>query len=371
MSTLQFPDSPTLDQEYTFGEKTWKWNGTKWLLTGIAQIIEFDPVFGNSPGDPTVLDFVDSTNAYGAAVFALAVDNDFVYVGGQTSRDIKKWHKGNLVFVGNSANAGGDIRGIVVESDFIYVGAVPKIIKYHTANLVESINTTSNLSGVTSISNITTDNDFIYSISTNGSLGFSVIEKFHKSNLVFVDNTNAYGTTAQSIAIDNDFIYAGGAGTATENRDVKKYHKGNLAFVGNTNNYGGTIAAVAVDNDFIYAGGTSNTIGKWHKGNLVFVDNTNSAGNAIRFMVIDNDFIYAAINVLNHAKKWYKNNLAFVENTSTYGARPDVIAIDDENIYVAGLNPPSDVKKYQNGKPGAVNGTIVFDGNNYIREDLI
>lgn len=32
MSTLQFPPSPTVGQEYTFEGKTWRWTGTGWIL---------------------------------------------------------------------------------------------------------------------------------------------------------------------------------------------------------------------------------------------------------------------------------------------------------------------------------------------------
>lgn len=27
-----FPSTPTLNQTYTFGDRTWKWNGTGWAL---------------------------------------------------------------------------------------------------------------------------------------------------------------------------------------------------------------------------------------------------------------------------------------------------------------------------------------------------
>lgn len=32
MATINFPSSPTLNQEYTFQDKTWFWNGTGWQL---------------------------------------------------------------------------------------------------------------------------------------------------------------------------------------------------------------------------------------------------------------------------------------------------------------------------------------------------
>lgn len=34
MTALNFPDSPTLNQLFTSGTQTWKWDGTVWLLQG-------------------------------------------------------------------------------------------------------------------------------------------------------------------------------------------------------------------------------------------------------------------------------------------------------------------------------------------------
>lgn len=28
---VNFPDSPTLNQEFTVGDRTWKWDGAKWV----------------------------------------------------------------------------------------------------------------------------------------------------------------------------------------------------------------------------------------------------------------------------------------------------------------------------------------------------
>lgn len=36
MSAIDFPSSPTLNQTFTSGLQTWKWNGTVWLLQGTA-----------------------------------------------------------------------------------------------------------------------------------------------------------------------------------------------------------------------------------------------------------------------------------------------------------------------------------------------
>jgi hypothetical protein len=36
-SSLSFPPNPSLNQVYTFGEKSWRWNGYAWELTTIQR----------------------------------------------------------------------------------------------------------------------------------------------------------------------------------------------------------------------------------------------------------------------------------------------------------------------------------------------
>ena len=36
MTTLNFPSNPKVDDEYTFGTRTWKWNDSAWDLIGVG-----------------------------------------------------------------------------------------------------------------------------------------------------------------------------------------------------------------------------------------------------------------------------------------------------------------------------------------------
>jgi len=38
MAAIDFPDSPTLNQSVTVGEKTWTWNGSYWVSSGVAAV---------------------------------------------------------------------------------------------------------------------------------------------------------------------------------------------------------------------------------------------------------------------------------------------------------------------------------------------
>ena len=44
---INFPDSPTLNQTYTYANKTWQWNGYAWDLVGLsfdAEVVPLDDI---------------------------------------------------------------------------------------------------------------------------------------------------------------------------------------------------------------------------------------------------------------------------------------------------------------------------------------
>lgn len=206
-----------------------------------------------------------SSNSYGDRITSLQTDDSFVYIAGHQVRTVQKYHKGNLVFVGNTNSFGRDIESIAIDNDFIYAGG--------------SVDQT--------------------------------VKKWHKGNLVYVGVTGAYGNEISSIAVDNEFLYVGGAGNFSTHGDVKKYHKGNLVYVGNTPRYQTSnpeIAQIFVDNGFIYVGGTDSssihTVKKYDKSTLAFVANTNTYGGRIRTLFVDNEFMYVAGDSSLTIKKW-------------------------------------------------------------------
>ena len=50
---IDFPDSPSVDQQYTVGDRTWTWNGDYWALTLTSSTFTAsdDPPSGASAGD--------------------------------------------------------------------------------------------------------------------------------------------------------------------------------------------------------------------------------------------------------------------------------------------------------------------------------
>jgi hypothetical protein len=76
---IDFPNSPTIVDTFTVGNRTWEWNGTKWGLQTTA--IENFTVSDTAPNSPTVGDlWFNSSNA---ATY-IYYDSTWVEVGGAT-----------------------------------------------------------------------------------------------------------------------------------------------------------------------------------------------------------------------------------------------------------------------------------------------
>jgi hypothetical protein len=40
MAAINFPDSPTVNDEFVVGGRTWKWTGTVWEFVGVASVLQ-------------------------------------------------------------------------------------------------------------------------------------------------------------------------------------------------------------------------------------------------------------------------------------------------------------------------------------------
>jgi hypothetical protein len=300
----------------------------------------------------SIIPFVGNTASYGGAIFSVATNNGFIYVGGQTNQRVQKFHESNLAFVGNTVDYGGIIFSVTTNNGFIYVGGTSNqtVKKFYESNLA-FVSNSNDYGG--DIYSIKVNNGFVYASGGFGTSG-NVVKKYHESNLVFVGNTASYGGFINSITINNGFIYVGGANSSDSvaNARIRKYGESNLAFVGNTANYGGTIWTITTNNGFIYAGGDTNrTIQKFGESNLTRVGNTASYGATIQSIATSNGFIYVGgftqSGVNRGVSKFYESNLSFVGNTVNYGG--DIFSVGTNNgfIYVSGGTNQT-VQKFSN-----------------------
>jgi hypothetical protein len=58
MSTIDFPNDPQVDDEYSFGTRTWKWTGEAW------QLIASGLTGPTGPAGPTPPDVARTTDVF-------------------------------------------------------------------------------------------------------------------------------------------------------------------------------------------------------------------------------------------------------------------------------------------------------------------
>ncbi len=66
---------------------------------------------------------------YGGDIRAIAVDNSYVYIGGWTTRTVRKLNKSNLSQVAESASYGGTIFAMATDDEFVYIGGGTQTVR--------------------------------------------------------------------------------------------------------------------------------------------------------------------------------------------------------------------------------------------------
>jgi len=176
------------------------------IIANDAGVIFAHPIIDDTQYKPQIAIstlYQISEVGYGGTIYAIAADDNYVYVGGETTQTVKKLKKSDLSQVAESASYGGTIYALAVDDNYVYVGG-------------ETTQT---------------------------------VKKLNKSDLSQVATSANYGGTIYAIAVDDNYVYVGGATTQT----VKKLNKSDLSQV--VESYGGNIYAIAVDDTYVYVGG--------------------------------------------------------------------------------------------------------------------
>ena len=74
---------------------------------------------------------------YGGNIYALAQDDNYIYVGGATTKKVRKLNKSDLSQVAESVDYGGNIFALAQDDSYVYVGGattnkVYSIVNYYT-----------------------------------------------------------------------------------------------------------------------------------------------------------------------------------------------------------------------------------------------
>jgi len=307
------PASLDLKEEMIFSDKSIDYLGTIYSITSDDDYLYVGGFTDNLSDTRAVwkldknLNKLAESRDYGG-IYSIAVDDNYVYVGGgkryvgDPNPKVWKLAKSNLNKVRESIEYGigteGYIYSIAVDDNYVYIGGSPnqrvwKLNKSDLSKVAESIDY-----GGT-IYSIVSDDNFLYV----GGHGSNKVWKLNKSDLSKVSESIDYGGSIRSITSDDNYIYVGGGGT----QRVWKLDKSDLSKVGESESYGNFIQSITSDDNFIYVGGNTQKVWKLSKSDLSKVsESIEGYGGTIRSITSDDNFIYVGGYTTRRVRKLAK-----------------------------------------------------------------
>ena len=120
---LDYPSSPALNEEYTFNGKTWRWDGTAWLVKSSTNLIITASLLNNfqyaeftANGSGTTFDLNFNPPSANAVI---------VFVNGVIQEPIENYSIAGDVLVFTSApegNANVSVRSLISEGNSVTIG---------------------------------------------------------------------------------------------------------------------------------------------------------------------------------------------------------------------------------------------------------
>jgi len=287
----------------------------------------------NASANISNIGLIGNTTDYGTFVYAVAVNNGSLYVGGGTTPNVvRRYHEGNLVISGNTTAYGGEIFDIKINNGSIFVGgdnSSNQVVRRYNESTLSITGNTVNFT--TAIRALAINNNALF---VGGDR--STIAKYNESTLSFISNSGTTGAVeANGLKTNNGFLYVTGGST------LQKFNESNLAYIANVSVSPNSVFTTAINNGFIYLsthqGFQNARIRKYYESNFAFVAETGTFGRTIDSIVINSGFIYASGLETNVVRKYYESNLAIVANSSNIGTRGFDLALNNGFFYVGSL----------------------------------
>ncbi len=274
------------------------------------------------------------TYSYGSTIRSMAVDDNFIYVGGGsgTFNSVHKIDRATGASVGSSSPWEGFVYALKVDSDFVYAGIGANVCKIRKNDM----GTIASVPGGDSQFAFTIDDQYLYTT------GVNTIIKRRLSDLVSVGQSPSVGGSIMSMAVDDTYVYIGSNSFST----VKRYLKSNLSDAGDCQTNVPTYALL-IDGDYVYGCGAGSKIFKLDRVTFTLVRNQTHPSVTLRCMDIEDDIMYLAgdgdvIYAVN------KHTLHVERTSPTYGG--DILALCVAYPYVlAGGVSAASVKWYLDG----------------------
>jgi hypothetical protein len=204
---------------------------------------------------------VADSATYGATIYALALNDTHVFIGGTTTNKVRKLLKSDLSFVADSATAGATIYSLALNDTHIFAGGgSPAAIRKYLISDLSLVDTSSSTVGGPSVIKI--DDSYIYA--SCGTV--NQLRVYNISDLEFVQGGPA-GTNLRGLGLDDLNVYI----SIDTNGDILKLLKSDLSFVASFPPYGGPVHQIIVDGNDVFACGTTvEQVNKYQKKTLRF-----------------------------------------------------------------------------------------------------
>jgi hypothetical protein len=257
----------------------------------------------------TDLSLVDQSAAYGT-IRKVLLDDTYVYACYLSGSDYKvvKLLKTDLSFVAVSANYGGTIRGMVADDDYIYIGGdttqtVWKLNKSDLSRTESSPGVYVESATHSNIQSLCIDGTNLY---VGGQSG-NKIWKLSTTDLSKTDESGTFGSIIYNITTAGDYVYV-----CASSKKTYKLDKATLSVQAESAVYGGYPYALYAYGDYLYVVDATGAITKLEEDTLtVIVENTDNT-TALYSVVADGPYVYVGLdspeyNIRKYFTKAYRN----------------------------------------------------------------
>lgn len=190
----------------------------------------------------------NGTQAIGGQIYNIVSTTSHYFVASGAG-DIKQYHLGNSVLVGNTASTGFETIAVAVTNDTIFAGYFNSARSYYLSNRALKSQVTFNVPHRVQALNATSETVVIASNNSSNS-GAGVAYIYHASNLAIITSSNPFGNI-HSVATGQGNFYLG---VGNDNPKIRKLSSTGST-IADSNNFLMGDTQVGFNNGFVYVVG--------------------------------------------------------------------------------------------------------------------
>jgi hypothetical protein len=282
--------------KYTTNDYIVDQNGIQYRMN----VTETYPTFG----------VIATSPSYGGDIFAMDADSTYIYIGGATTRKVRKVLKTDLSTVAETANYGGNIFRVEAQDPtyFYYLGGSTAftVIKARKSDMA-TVNTSANFGAA--LYGLARDSTHVYVGRLDGQ-----ITKLLATDLSTVaTSTTANDSSLYGLALDSTYVYTGGSGSASGQK-IFKYDKATLTKQAESSVVN-KVRQLIYDGSYLYCcGGYDGVLYKIDPSDMSIVASVTTPESQLQALDYDSEYVYCGYTYLS---KYRKSDLKLVFTSAT------------------------------------------------------